>query len=215
MNEEDEQPGGGGTPPPPPRKRAPETIRIQSSNPIPPGRVDFTPPTRAGWRDVDPRLIGAIAAAILIVVIAVGFFLTAGEDEEPQPAATPSPTVDAKDRFVARGDALCRRANRKGERLLYPDIPEQFPTYLDEVRTLAVELIDDLKKLRRPKEDRKLSNRLFAKLDRLPPLLTQAQNAAAAGDLAEVDALLTRAEKIEHQANAVALQYGFVDCSQP
>lgn len=216
MDEDDYQAGGGAPPPPRPRQAAPKTIRIQSSNPIPPGRVDVAPTSRSGRFDLDPRMMAIVGIAAVVLLIVVGVFLAAGDDDEQEPsAAKAAPAVDAKDRFVARGDALCRRANRQGERLLFPDSPEQFPSYLDDVRSIAVNLITDLKNLRRPQEDRRLLRRLFSKLDRLPPLLSQAQAAAAAGDVGEVDRRLTRAETIEHQANALALQYGFVDCSEP
>ena len=210
-------------PPPPsrgPKKKEPQTIRIQSGNPIPPGRVDFVPPNRSRRPDLDARTLaiaGIALVAVVLIVVAVIALASRGDDD-PEPAAAASPTqagVDRKDRFIARGDARCKRANRAQERLLFPAAPEEFPGYLEDTRDVVVRLIDDLRNLRQPTEDRRLLRRMLAKLGELPPVLTEAHEAAASGDVTAVEEILARGEAIEHRANALALQYGFEECSQP
>lgn len=219
MTDEQEQPKETAevpTPPPVRPKRAPETIRIQSSNPIPPGRVDVAPVGRS--RGLDGRTRAVIAAAVIAVMLAgIGIsLLRSGDDPQASaPVAAASDGSDRKDRFIARGDKLCKRSSRAQERLLHPGSPDEFQAYLTDVRGIVVGLINDLKRLPRPQADRRLLGRMFDEIEKLPPLLNEARAAAAAGDLGGVERTIARAEKIEHQANSLALQYGFVECSQP
>lgn len=211
----------GVPPPPPPSSSSAPPADAHIGRPLPAHRADIV--AASGSR---PPLLRAqtmvIVGGVLVLVLVLGLtgmsLLGSDDSEEPAPAAAvaaASTSDDKKDRFVAKGDRLCKRATRAQERLLYPDSPAQFADYLERVRGMLVGLIKDLKKLPRPKQDAALLKRMFTKVDKLPPVLSQARAAAVAGDFSSVERIVARGEKIEHQANALALQYGFAECSQP
>ena len=163
-------------------------------------------------------IIGGILVLALVLGVVAMSVLGSDDPEEPAPAAAApvaAPNDEKKDRFIAKGDKLCKRMNGAQERLLYPDSPDQFAGYLETVRGMLAGLIKDLKALPRPKEDGAVLKRMFALVDRLPPLLSEARAAALAGDYAGVERIVARGERIEQQANALALQYGFMECSKP
>lgn len=185
--------------------------------------MDIVPEGAARWPAVEPRTIMFVVAAVALVAL-VGFagmsLLASDEGADPGPdpaAAGPVVTADDKkrDRLIARGDALCKRATAAQKRLLYPGTPAEFGPYLQRVRGILVGLVKDLKSLPQPKQDRRQLKKMFGKIDRLPRVLADARAAAIAGDYQGLQQIIGRGEKIEHQANALALQYGFTECSQP
>lgn len=215
-------PSASGPPPPPPGQGHTD-LPSGSDRPRPPqtGRVDIVPKGAARGSGVAGRTIAFAVAGVLVVGM-LGWggvsLLGSEEDAEPNPGpAAPVVSVDdkKKDRLIARGDTLCKRATAAQERLLYPGTPAEFGPYLQKVRGILVGLVKDLKSLPEPKQDRRLLKRMFAKVEQLPPVLSDARAAAIAGDYQGLQRIIARGEKIEHQANALALQYGFTECSQP
>ena len=207
-------------PPPPPSSSTPPTEDDRRAPP-PAHRADIVAGSGSRLHALRARtmvIVGGVLVLVLVLGLAGMSLLGSDDPDEPAPAAAvpvASTNDDKKDRFIAKGDRLCKRANRAQERLLYPDSPAQFADYLERVRGMLVGLIKDLKGLPRPKQDAALLKRMFMKIDKLPPVLSEARAAAVAGDFTSVERIVARGEKIEHQANALALQYGFVECSQP
>ena len=211
----------GVPPPPPPTSTSPPPGDVQPGTPLPGGRVDIVAASSSRLPALSGRtlaIVGGVLALALVLGLVGMSVLGSDDSEEPAPAAAvpvASREEQKKDRFIAKGDRLCKAMNQKQERLLYPDSPDQFADYLETVRGMLVGLIKDLKALPRPKQDADMLKRTFAKVDRLPPLLSEARAAAVAGDYVGVERIVARGEQIEHQANGLALQYGFTECSKP
>jgi hypothetical protein len=121
----------------------------------------------------------------------------------------------SKDDVIADGDEICREANEKINELNQEvDDLDSLATASAEAQDLADDAVNDLKDLDPPDEDREVFDNWIDKIEEQVDLIGELEEAAEDGDADRVRELAEEGEQIEDEANELARDYGFDDCSE-
>jgi len=145
----------------------------------------------------------ALAALPLLLVTACG----GGDDD----AGT------SKADYLARAEALCKRANADVDALAFPTTPAGFPVYIGKIVTLAEGVRDQLKALEAPEDDRaELKSKVFDPLDAQIPEGRAYQkavaDAVAANDQKKLGQLIGNPPTQTKADLGWMRSYGFKEC---
>jgi hypothetical protein len=119
----------------------------------------------------------------------------------------------SREEYAQKADAICAEGNRKTEQLPSPgNLPE-----LADVTNKTLDILDDalneLRKLKPPKDEQKLVDQWFAQFETLKDDLAEIRDKARANDLAGVQEVAERAQNHNARANELGTTLGMSVCN--
>ena len=118
----------------------------------------------------------------------------------------------SREELISQADAICAEYEQRTEELEQPQDLDDVEQFVGETRTLIQEGIDELRELEPPEELADDYNEWISQNEENLRLLEDLEAAAAAGDQAEVQELLTEAQEAGARADRLAGDMGFEEC---
>jgi hypothetical protein len=168
------------------------------------------------------RSIRMIASVLVFAVAAVGGYLGVTkflDRQAPEPASEAPAAAGIspeKSAFIAKVDRACVRTFAKQKDLLLPSTAAEFGPWANSLIALQSDFVSDVGRLKAPKQDRRMLDRWIASL-RAELRLVRGEFVPAieSGDVARLQALAGRADRLANRTGGLALSYGFRECGEP
>jgi hypothetical protein len=120
----------------------------------------------------------------------------------------------SKTEFAAKSDAVCRKFNRLSQQISSPKTLSELATAVDKLRPLMDRSVQDLQKLRPPKEEQDTADRWLDSLRSIGDDLARVSDRAAKKDQKGVRAALQAGAQDQQHGNQLASRLGMTDCSE-
>jgi hypothetical protein len=138
-----------------------------------------------------------------------------GDVGDTPEAVDPNAVDPARAAYIQKADRLCAVTNAKIRALPEPGNSAELGSYYARTSRLFEKLVAQIKRLERPAEGRKLLERMFATLDKAVAGTRELPALVTAGNELAVKALNNKIFRLTEKANAQAVAYGLVTCSEP
>lgn len=167
------------------------------------------------------RWTGAVMAAVLAMAALSACGSSGGSK---QSSAGKSQQAKPKAQVVAKGDAVCRKYNKRVDKAL--SALNFDPTHansaklkkagsaLENAASLLTEEVDQVEAQGPPDKQADLFKQVIAKAKRIGPQFQQAAQAAKRGDVKGFEAALSKVQSNSSNANKPARQFGLKVCGQ-
>jgi hypothetical protein len=116
--------------------------------------------------------------------------------------------------FVARGEAICRDAQKAGSSLKKPTTHAELARFFDRALALSKDEVGKLSALHSPTDKAGAYRAWIAGLDQAIGLLTQADAAARAGNVAQLQAVVQEGNALTQTNLADARAVGLLICAK-
>jgi hypothetical protein len=114
--------------------------------------------------------------------------------------------------LISEGDAICEEYDQRTQEIPPPQSLGDVDEFVGETRTVIREGIDELKELQPPEELADDYNQWISESEVNLGLLDELEEAAAAGDEARTQELLTEAQEAGARTDRFAADMGFEEC---
>ncbi len=158
-----------------------------------------------------PRSIGYVlrAAALLAATtaLAAGPSFASGASSSAPSSYASARSTSAQTQFVARADAICAKAAKRGNALRVPSTPVGYAPFLQRVSTILTDAVRELRAVTAPPRSRAAYARLLATVSSEVERIRRAREYLRAGDLRRAQSTLEQlnSNKVNAEANALGL----------
>ncbi len=118
----------------------------------------------------------------------------------------------SREELISQGDAICEEYDQRTQEIPPPQSLDDVEGYAGETRSVIREGLDELKELQPPEELADDYNRWISQSEENLGLLDELEEAAAAGDEARTQELLTEAQEASARTDRLAADMGFEEC---
>jgi hypothetical protein len=164
----------------------------------------------------DRRIIAMVAALLVLATGAAAFaaFRPSTAPPPTAPDAAAPPAGDAKAGFINQADALCRRATTRIKALTFPTTQLEAVAYVTAGIAITRDLLDDLRALDAPKQDRRDLRKVLRGFDRSVAAAENYLAAIRSGNPVTTARAERRVAEVTTRANGWARAYGFGACAE-
>ncbi len=152
------------------------------------------------------------AIGVGTVLVAAVFAGCGGSDSDSGGALSKEDFIAQADEICAESDAASDAFGEDFEAAYGAGDFDAAAELIEEADATTSEATDEIKALEPPEEDQATVDELFELTDQQEALVPDLIEAVRAGDNAAVTEVADEAEALDTQTNAIADEYGFVDC---
>ena len=120
----------------------------------------------------------------------------------------------SKEEFIEAADELCEKADERSQDLEPPTNPEALRVFVERAEQITRRLVEDLRELDAPEDDRDTIDRMIDKIEEAVGYLPAIERAARLSDLAAIQQLGARLQAAATEANDLARDYGMKKCGR-
>ena len=117
-----------------------------------------------------------------------------------------------KEEFIEQADEICAEADEKTQDLEQPQSAAELGDFVEQARSITIELLDDIRALEPPAEDQEQIDTMLSKIEEAIDFLPQIEEAARQQDTAEIGRLGQELQATAAEANQIAQEYGLQQC---
>lgn len=116
--------------------------------------------------------------------------------------------------FIEKADAICREAERKARQLEKPQSIDKLDDFMQEAQDITRNMLDDLRTLEPPPQDRGTIDSLFEEIEEVVGYLPEVADAYEARDQERLDAIGRKLQSAAGRASEIATDYGLEVCGR-
>jgi hypothetical protein len=120
----------------------------------------------------------------------------------------------SKEEFIEAADELCEKADQRSQELQPPTNPQALRVFVERAEQITRRLVEDLRELEPPEEDRHTIERMIDKIEEAIGYLPAIEKAARLSDVAAIQQLGARLQAAAAEANDLARDYGMKKCGR-
>jgi hypothetical protein len=119
----------------------------------------------------------------------------------------------SREEFISEADAICQEFDQRVEAVDEPQSADDIERYVNEVRPVIEDGLNDLKELQPPEEIEEQWNELVAKNEEGLQMLDDLAEAGTSGDEARLQQITEDATRRDNESDRIARQIGLQECT--
>jgi hypothetical protein len=119
----------------------------------------------------------------------------------------------SREEFVSEADAICQEFDQRVDDVEQPQSPDDVERYVDEVRPVIEDGLNELEGLQPPEEFEDQWNQLVARNDESLEALDDLRRAAANGDVERLQEISEEASRRDDESDRIAREIGLQECA--